>query len=37
MDPASTSACVVVYVAVHVSEKPGASEALGQLTALKPT
>jgi hypothetical protein len=35
MDPASTSACVVVYVAVHVSEAAGASVPLGQLIALK--
>jgi hypothetical protein len=35
IDPASMSACVVVYVAVHVSEAPGASDRLGQLTALK--
>ena len=36
IDPASTSLCVVVYVAVHVSEAAGASVPLGQLTALKP-
>jgi hypothetical protein len=36
MDPASTSACAVVYVAVHVSDAAGASDGLGQVTALKP-
>jgi hypothetical protein len=37
IDPAFTSACVVVYVAVHVSNAAGASVVLAQLIALKPT
>jgi hypothetical protein len=36
IDPASTSDCVVVYVALHVSDAAGASVPLGQLIALKP-
>jgi hypothetical protein len=36
IDPASTSLCAVLYVAVHVSDAAGASVPLGQLTALKP-
>src|SRR5690349_17804999 len=35
-DPASTLACVVTYVAVHVSPAPGASDGRGQLTADNP-
>ena len=36
MLPRSTSACVVVYVAVHVVDAPGASVVTGQLTAESP-
>jgi hypothetical protein len=35
-DPASTSAWVVVYVAVHVSDAPGARVLLGQEMAERP-
>src|SRR5262245_13361248 len=36
MLPAFTSACVVVYVAVHVIDAPGASAVSGQLTLDRP-
>src|SRR5262249_45166686 len=37
MLPAFTSACVVVYVAVHVMDAPGASAVSGQFTLDRPT
>lgn len=33
IDPAFTSACVTVYVAVHVVDAPGANVVVGQFTA----
>jgi hypothetical protein len=36
MNPRFTSACVVVYVAVHVVDAPGASVVTGHVTAESP-